>query len=319
MLQNIRAFFEARDVLEIETPVLSSTTVTDPHLDSIAIGHPSTQYFLSTSPEYCMKRFIARHRKSVFQVAKCFREGEAGSRHNPEFSMLEWYRIGFNMEQLMQEVEALLMQLIAMRSTHGVSEQPTVVQTSYRRLFQGVTGFDPHVSTVEQCVQFARRQQIDMPVGMAIVQAQGLRGEAERDAWLDWIMSCLVTTALPENQLTFIYDYPQSQAALARCELHSAGYKVAKRFECYLGTLEIANGYNELLDATEQAERFERDNAVRAELGKNAMPRDEFFIQSLQAGLPECSGVAIGLDRILMALSAQQSIAETLNFPWDRI
>ena len=312
MLHSIRAFFDARDVLEVETPVLSRAAVTDVHLDSIAAQNRDQQVYLNTSPEYCMKRMLAQYRRSIYQISHCFREAEQGPHHNPEFTMLEWYRVDFNLQQLMQEVETLLLQLLA---EHGVcSSKP--IHITYRQLFIDVLGIDPHHVRIEQCANLARQRGLDVPAGLATAGAEGVQAEVEKDAWLDWFISCVIAEQLPADQITFIYDYPVTQAALARIQADQQGDRVARRFECYFGSLELANGYQELTDSRQQRQRFERDNIIRQLLGKPVIAIDEYLLQALDAGLPECAGVAVGLDRLLMLLCGSENIADCLSFPW---
>lgn len=314
MLQRIRAFFDVRNVLEIETPVLASAGVTDPHLDSMTLQVMGQTVSLNTSPEYCMKRFIAEHGCSVYQIARCFRQDECGPLHNPEFTLLEWYRIGFSLEQLMTEVGQLVTDLYRQAGLPA----PALRRMTYAELFMQVTGLDPHQCSIEQLAGFCRHRQIDIPQGMVQHSQPGLAGIVERDAWLDWIMSTVVTPTLPADQLTTIHDYPASQCALARLAVDAAGRTVARRFECYLGTLELANGYDELTDADEQQQRFEQDNRKRELLGRAGVPADAKFLAALQAGLPDCAGVAVGLDRLLMAMYQLPSIDHALTYGWQQ-
>ena len=315
MLQAIRAFFAARDVLEIETPLLASAAVTDAHLDSISVNAGDQPLYLNTSPEYCMKRFVSEHRCSVYQICKSFRRGEAGPHHNPEFTMLEWYRVGFSLEQLMDEVEALIQHVIASLDGAPVAAR----RLSYRQLFLQVTGLNPHRCSIAELADFARRHSLDIPEGMQEAPASGLGATPEKDAWLDWLMSAVVTQQLPSDQLTLIVDYPESQCALARLARNEHGEVVARRFEVYLGQLELANAYDELRDAEEQRQRFERDNRKRQLLGKPQAPYDKLILQALAHGLPECAGVAVGLDRLLMAITGEQTLAGVMSYSWRRI
>lgn len=314
MLQDIRAFFAARDVLEIETPILSQAAVTDVHLDTMSAKNLQQQVYLNTSPEYCMKRFIAEYQRSVYQISKCFREGEQGPYHNPEFTMLEWYRINFSLRQLMQEVETLLLQLLAPKTDRNLN----VVYISYQALFMQETGINPHAAQIQDYYEFVQQQNIEIPVGISTTQADGLQGEIDKNIWLDWLMSDVICTGFPAQQMTFIYDYPASQAALAQIALNEQGEKIARRFECYIGPVELANGYQELTDSEQQQQRFVQDNKVRECLARPAIQYDDRLLQALAAGLPECAGVALGLDRLLMRMCACDDIADCLSFPWQR-
>ena len=315
MLQTIRAFFAERDVLEIETPLLASSAVTDPHVDSMEVMQGDKTYYLNPSPEYCMKRFVSEHRCSVYQIGKCFRRGENGPRHNPEFTMLEWYRVGFSLEQLMAETELLISQLARSLGRPPLSTR----RISYRQLFEQATGLNPHRCSIGQLADFARHYHLDIPQGMSEADATGLKAVLEKEAWLDWLMSTVVTDSLPADQLTTIVDFPESQCALARQANNAQGELVSRRFECYIGKLELANGYDELTDYGEQRQRFELDNNKRHILGKPLVQYDRLILQALEHGMPDCAGVAIGLDRLLMALANRGSIQQVLSYAWTRI
>ena len=307
MLKSIRAFFSARDVLEVETPLVSSSAVTDLHIDSMRLVNGR---YLNTSPEYPMKRLLAAYRRDIYQVCKCFRESEAGHWHNPEFSMLEWYRVGFTLEQLMDELAELVSEL----SDGRIVDRRVF---SYADLFEQVTGIDPHTSDVEALAGHAHRHGIEVPEGMARTSASGSLELVERDSWLDWLMSTVVTPTLPDSGMNFIVDYPASQCALAKLG-HSGDHPVARRFEMYLGAHEIANAYEELTDAGEQRERFDLELDRRALMGRPAMPIDERLLQAMQHGLPACSGVAVGLDRLLALMAGDDAIGGQLSFDWQR-
>ncbi len=315
MLQAVRAFFAARDVLEIETPLLASAAVTDPHLDSMRVHSGEEARVLNTSPEYCMKRFVSEHRCAVYQVSKSFRAGEHGPLHNPEFTMLEWYRPGFSLEQLMTETGELI-QAVA----QALGQPPVAVrQLSYRELFMELCGLNPHRCGVEQLADFARQRGLDIPQGLAIRNSTGLKDVIARDAWLDWLMSTQVVAALPADQLTVIVDFPASQCALAQLADNAFGEKVARRFECYIGALELANAYHELTEYGEQRQRFELDNNKRHLLNKPSVSYDRYVLQALEHGLPDCAGVSVGLDRLLMALTGAPSIDRVISYDWNRV
>ncbi len=315
MLQAVRAFFDTRDVLELETPLIASAAATDPHLDSIRVLDGDKPFYLNTSPEYCMKRFVSEHRCSVFQICKSFRMGESGPHHNPEFTMLEWYRVGFSLEQLMDEVEALIQHVLG---SLGKPPAPTR-RISYQQLFFDVTGLNPHQCAIEQLADFARHYQFDIPAGMSEANATGLKATLEKNDWLDWLMSTVVVDSLPDGQLTTIYDYPESQCAMAKLAANEQGEMVARRFECYLGKLELANGYDELLDYGEQRQRFELDNNKRHIIGKPLVQYDRLILQALDHGMPDCAGVAVGLDRLLMVIAGEDALAKVMSYSWERI
>ncbi|MEZ5568289.1 MAG: EF-P lysine aminoacylase EpmA [Halioglobus sp.] len=297
LVAQIREFFFARDVLEVDTPLLCSSGVTDPALEPLLVerGESLTgPRYLQTSPEYAMKRLLAAFGVPVYQIAKAFRDGEAGRRHNPEFTLLEWYRPGFDHHQLMAEVAALVMHCIGERPLHTVS---------YRELFHIELGIDPMTADVTRLASCAREH----------IDAGDINGD--RDLWLDLLMSHVIEPRLAGRGLCFVYDYPASQAALARIE-RSEDVMVGQRFELYVDGLELANGYHELGDAAEQRRRFERDNLRRAERGQSLRPLDENLLAALAHGLPDCSGVALGVDRLLMVALGAADLREVLAFDW---
>jgi len=299
LLATIRRFFAARDVLEVETPLLASTGITDPSIEPLTVERgvslPQSRY-LQTSPEYAMKRLLAAYGDPVFQIARAFRDGEVGSRHNPEFTLLEWYRPGFDHHRLMTEVAELLVACIGDREVQKIS---------YRQLFLDRLQLDPFTVPVTQLRQVAGRH----------LDVTSLDGD--RDMWLDLLLSHVLEPQLVNQGLCFIYDYPASQAALARI-VEADGALVGQRFELYVDGLELANGYFELTDATEQRRRFEQDNARRRERGQTERPLDERLLAALAHGMPECSGVALGVDRLLMLASGVSDIRDVLAFDWDR-
>ena len=305
MLQDIRAFFDQRGVLEVETPLLSTACTTDPNLNSFATRHLKQELYLNTSPEYCMKRLVAAHGDAIYQVCKSFRDDELGPWHNPEFTMLEWYRPGFGMFELVDELIDLVQMLAG---SYGLAIE-TVQKISYADAFQRAAGFNPHVTTVHECRSCAIRHGIEQPVGL----------EDDIDEWLDWLLTQLVMPSFQTNGFTCLFDYPKSQAALAKRYKNHNGYVVAARFELFYGATELANGFDELLDADEQRQRFERENAHRLELGLQSAVIDENLLKALEQGLPACSGVALGLDRLLMLLTGVDTLDQVLAFPFARI
>jgi len=299
MLKDIRAFFDLRGVLEVETPLLSAFCTSDPHLNSFSTDYQNRKYFLNTSPEYAMKRLLVQYREPVYQVCKSFRVDESGPYHNPEFTMLEWYRPGFDMFQLMDELEQLLGEIL--------SEIAPVERHSYQSLFERHAGFDPHNVSAQQCRECAQNYQIEEPVGMG----------DEVDDWLDWLLTQLVLPALAQDRFTIIYDYPESQSALAKLHKDNTGTTVAARFELFYGEIELANGFDELRDATEQENRFRSENKKRDLLGLTVNAVDPRLLAALAHGLPECSGVAVGLDRLLMVMNHEKELADVLIYPWQ--
>jgi elongation factor P--(R)-beta-lysine ligase len=296
LLARCRAFFAARGVLEVETPVLSQGAVTDVHLASLEtrIAGLAPRYYLQTSPEYPMKRLLAAGSGDCYQICKVFRDGETGRYHNPEFSMLEWYRLGIDHHALMDEVEALLVPLL------GPSYAEPAHRLSYQAVFEQALGIDPFaVPTAELRALAAARADADLP-------------DADRDTLLDVLMGVVIGPTLGADRLTFIHDYPASQAALARV-LPGLPPRAA-RFEAYARGLELCNGFHELVDANEQRRRFEADLRARHDRGWPLPPIDERFLAALAEGLPDCAGVAVGLDRVLMIATGATSIAEVLAF-----
>ena len=301
MLQSIRAFFVERDVLEVDTPSLSASAATDLHIESFMTAMQRQSYYLHTSPEYPMKRLLASGYPSIYQICKVYRREEQGVFHNPEFTMLEWYRLGFDYKQLMDEVQDLLAALSVECGLIASSKK-----ISYQQAFMQTLQIDPLNTTIDECRQCCLQQQIEIPQGMS---------DQHLDDWLDWILTQAVAPAFNQNGFTILYDYPASQCALATI---SEDGSVAERFEVFYGELELANGFNELTDAKEQRARFESDKNKRQQAGLELMPIDENFLQALEAGFPKCAGVAIGLDRLLMVLTAKQAISDVLAFPFDR-
>jgi lysyl-tRNA synthetase class 2 len=297
----IRAYFAERHVLEVETPILSAAGNTDPNIESFSTrfsGHVDAgarERWLRTSPEFPLKRLLAAGIGDCYELGRVFRNGEAGGRHNPEFTMLEWYRVGWDHRRLMQETIALIDAALAM-----AERRAEVVVTSYRQLFLDGLGIDPmHPSTDELRAPLAEYN--SCPEGLV------------RDDWLALLMTHNLQPAFPRDRITVIHDYPASQCALAK--IRPGEPPLAERFELYLGCYELANGYHELNDAAEQRERFERDNVVRRERGLREIPLDENLLGILDA-MPDCAGVALGVERLLMCLADTDAIADVLAYPF---
>jgi lysyl-tRNA synthetase class 2 len=289
--RQVRAFFEERGCLEVDTPLLSPSTNTDVNIESIKALSLGKTLYLQTSPEFAMKRLLAAGSGSIYQICHAFREGEKGRRHNPEFTLLEWYRIGFDYEQLMDEMECLIDNL------SGKSNQ--YQRISYRQLVL------EHISVdIDKVELLELQKKIDSLV-------PGTRSvELGYDQCLDILISLVIA---PEMKgYVFIYDYPVSQAALARVKTINPA--VAERFELFYDGLELANGFSELCDSSQQRQRFEGDNNRRLDAGVEPYPIDELLLSALNSGLPECAGVAIGLDRLLMVLLGKESIDQVLSF-----
>jgi lysyl-tRNA synthetase class 2 len=298
LLRSIRDFMRARGVLEVETPVLSAGGNTDPNIESLVVGEGARARWLRTSPEYPLKRLLAAGIGDCYELGRVFRAGEAGRRHNPEFTLLEWYRVGWDHLRLMHEAAALVVEALAL-----VGRNVRVREASYAELFQQTLGLDPHRASVAE---------LRAALGNIDVRAEGL----DRDDWLNLLLTHRIEPMLREDELLALYDYPASQAALAR--IRAGDPPVAERFELYLGSVELANGYHELCDAAEQRARFHADLAKRRARGHVEPPLDARFLDALAQGMPACAGVALGVDRLMMAMLGVQSIGEVMAFSFAR-
>lgn len=303
LLADIRLFFAQRDVLEVETPLLCRATGTDPHLDFFATQFHSPPnnltLFLQTSPEFAMKRLLAAGSGSIYQICKAFRNGEAGRFHNPEFTILEWYRVGFDLQQLMTETAELLLSLLS-----ETMPSLSVRQIGYQQLFREMTGLE--------ALNFQRAAYRDFAYAHQLAEADGVCGD-DHALWLDFLFSHCVQTAMPEQVIFLVHGYPAIQSSLAR--LHPQDPRISQRFEVFINGIELGNGFFELNDVAEQTARFEREISHRQQQGLPAVAKDQLFLHALQAGLPDCSGIAIGLDRLLMLASGCESITQVLAFP----
>jgi len=302
LLARARRFFADGGVLEVDTPMVVNAPVSDVHIHSarVDLGAQATRpYFLHTSPEYSMKRLLAAGSGDIYQICHVVRGFERGRFHNAEFTLVEWYRIGFTLEDLMSEVDALVRVLLGPVATGHGSER-----ISYREVFLRELQVDPFTVGLEELRQAAGK------AGFA--EASG----AGRDEVLEFLMGAVVGPRLGRNSLTFVHGYPATQAALAR--LDPKDPRAALRFELYCEGVELANGFNELASAGEQRARFVADNAERRRAGLPTYPIDELVLAALEAGLPECSGVALGFDRTLMLATGAKSIDEVLTFPTER-
>lgn len=296
LLSRIRDHFNSSGALEVETPALSRVGITDVHLESVGAEVCGERYFLHTSPEYAMKRLLAAGYGDLWQVVRVYRDGEAGRWHSPEFTMVEWYRLGLDHHGLMDEVASLCHALLKDTRHLEVAER-----VAYGDVVQRYAGLDPFDAPAHTIVARVGAAGIDVPAGLA----------EDRDACLDLLMGTVVGPQLGANRLTFIYDYPASQAALARIR-----GPLASRFEVYLDGLELANGFHELSDPVEQQRRFERDRAFRLERGLPEAAADKRFLAALTAGLPDCAGVALGFDRLVMCALGLHHISAVQAFPF---
>lgn len=301
ILKMIRDFFAKQNVMEVETPLMCHTSVTDPFIQSIPALFQSqsfeeSRYYLQTSPEYAMKRLLAAGSGAIFQIGKAFRQGEIGRYHNPEFTMIEWYRPGFDHHQLMNDVDALL-QLVL--------HTPAAERISYADIFMLHLHVNPHFATIDELITCARDKNISI-----------IGDIHDRDTWLQLLMSEYIEPRISLEKPCFIYDFPASQAALAR--IQPGNPPVASRFEVYFKGIELANGFHELQDANEQRHRFEKNRAARKDLGLHDILIDKFFLAALTHGLPDCSGVALGIDRLIMLATHSKQIADVLSFDFKR-
>lgn len=319
LLRRLRRFFETREFLEVETPLLSRDTVVDLHLDPLSLTlfsdartpREGPRWWLQTSPEFGMKRLLASGGpRAIFQVTRAFRGGEQGQLHNPEFTMVEWYRVGDDYAAGIALLAELAAELLG--DTH-------VIRTSYREAFQKYASIDPFLASDQQLQETAYRR----------AGAAGPHySTQDRDSWLNFLLAECVEPNLGREHPEIVYDYPASQAALARIRQQSApgdrsdaassSFAVAERFELYVRGIELANGYHELLDPTALAARQAANNQQRLRDGKPALPESNRLIEAMQSGLPPCSGVALGFDRLAMVASGATSLAEVMAFPADR-
>ena len=297
LLADIRSFFSARNVLEVETPVLSAAGNTDPNIAGLWTETIPPAY-LRTSPEYAMKRLLAAGLPDIYELGRVFRDGESGRWHNPEFTMLEWYRLGCAYLELADEAIELVR-----HCGGGMFDHWPVKRCTYQDLFLEHVGLDPHMADESEWASKAAEL--------------GIRSTPlDQQQYQDLLLSHVIQPALEPESLTLVYDYPAQQSALAG--IRAGNPDVAERFELYLGGAELANGYHELSDAKQQRARFERDKQQRRFHGRGAPPIDERLISALQHGMPDCSGVALGVDRLLMRLAGLENIDAVLAFPSSR-
>lgn len=287
--------------MEVDPPALAKTSVTDIHIESIRTQVEDISGYLQTSPEFFMKRILASGIGDIYSLGKAFRDAEQGQRHNPEFTLLEWYRVGWDEYQLMSEVEALITGVFKSM----INAEINIARVSYQDSFQKALKLDPHTASLEALQSMA--------VGLGY---SGWSNETRANC-LDLLFSELVESSLPKG-LVLVYDYPSCQAALAQMRKDEKGRWVSRRFEVFLNGIELANGYFELRDPQEQTRRFNADIASRKAVNKPYMVLDQNLDKAMQAGLPSCSGIALGVDRLLMQLCGATSISEVIPFSWER-
>jgi lysyl-tRNA synthetase class 2 len=297
----IRDFFERRDVLEVETPLLCGSTATDPHLNSWSTHTEGNPRFLQTSPELCMKRLLAAGCGSIYQLCKAFRHEESSRQHNPEFTMLEWYRPDWSLATLLNEIEALVQDAAAAFGT----PLETFTRMTFAQAFKRETSLDPHSCSDQDLLNLAN------------ARINGDFTSMDRDGLLDLLMSHLVEPRLPSSGV-FITEFPASKASLAKIRPNQHGQLIAQRAELYIAGKEIANAYQELVDAAEQAERIKADQRYRQDNGLATIPVPQSLISALQNGFPESAGVALGVDRLLMVLLNTDQIRDVISFPFEQ-
>jgi lysyl-tRNA synthetase class 2 len=307
VINAIRDFFKNKNVVEVETPSLSMGTVTDPYLEAFSTQYnyldnsdidQSQQLYLQTSPEFHMKRLLASGYGCIFQICKAFRHEDSGRYHNPEFTLLEWYRIGFDQHDLMAEIDELLSTVVKTQKSEKIS---------YQNLFIKFVSIDPLTAT------FAQLYEVIELHGKA---ADWLYESDDCDLLLQFIFSEIIEKNIGLSRPCFVYNFPIAQASLAKeCDEDN---RVAQRFECYFKGVELANGFNELTDADIQITRFEQDNSKRQQLGLATKNIDDNFIKALQSGLPQCAGVALGIDRLMMIALEKSAIEDVISFPIER-
>lgn len=300
IVQQIRRFFDSRGVLEVETPVLSAAGAVDLNIQSMTVDTYSPAYangraWLHSSPEFAMKRLLCAGSGDIYQICKVFRAEELGSRHNPEFTLLEWYRTGYTMQRLMLEVDSLIQTLAT-----GLIDLRESRYLSYQAAFESTIFVNPLTASAAELAACLSEHEVELPAG------------CDRADLLDLCMALLVEPRLAKDRLVFIYHYPANQAALSK--LNPDDPSVALRFEVFLNGMELANGFEELQDAGEQAARFNQEFQARARAGKSEVPIDQNFLRGLAAGLPQCSGVALGVDRLIMVLTETHQIDGVLSF-----
>ena len=303
LLRRLREFFHDRGFLEVETPILSADTVVDRHLDPFSLsvgpigGKPRTLW-LQTSPEFALKRLLVAGAEAIYQVARVFREDEQGPLHNPEFTLVEWYRTGDDFRAGMQLTSDLCEALLGCGSAEMLS---------YGEAFRRYVGLDPHRAEIDELREAARQCPSPPPEGLAV---------DDRDGWLDWLLTEQVQARLGVERPVLLHDFPASQAALAR--VRPGEPPLAERFELYVAGWELANGYHELLDPDELRCRNTRANELRRQDGKPALPEQSRLLAAMERGLPPAVGFALGFDRLVMLAAGARTIDEVIAFPWDR-
>jgi len=301
ILRRLRSYFDRESILEVDTPALSPAAVSDVHIESLSVRSSlaAAPLYLHTSPEFCMKRLLASGYPDIYSVCRVFRDNEVGQRHQPEFTMVEWYRLGFGLDDIINDTLGAIASALGDQSLVGGA-----VTTDYREVFATICGVDPLNASISELAKLADADQ----------DLRRVLGD-ERDSWLDLLMTMRVAPSFATEKLTVVKHYPASQAALAR--LCPDNNQVADRFEVFMGTLELANGYVELTDAQTQSTRIASDQSTRTRQGKPLRPHDRHLIAALDSGLPACAGVAMGLERLQMMHDRTDDIRDVIPFPFE--
>lgn len=302
LLGNIRRFFEQREILEVETPSISQFPTLDLHLESLSLTHGPNNLpsYLITSPEYHMKRLLADNGESIYQICKAFRLDEAGLIHNPEFTIIEWYRVGWDQWQLMREIEELL---------GLVLETGDADRLSYQEVFKDLLGIDPISMVFDEFLNICSVKDLVVPEYLK-------NRDLSVDEWLNYLFGMLIEPRLGKTNPVFIYDYPASQANLAKIYPDNSDFSM--RFELFYKGMELGNGFCELTDPGIQEDRFINENIRRKKSGKKELPIDHRLLSALRSGLPDCAGVALGFDRMVMLALGKNRIDEVTAFSWNR-
>jgi lysyl-tRNA synthetase class 2 len=314
LLSAVRRFFDDRGYFEVDTPLLSHDRVIDPHLEPLFVNGSASQLYLQTSPEFAMKRLLAAGAKTIYQIGHVFRAGELGQRHNPEFTMVEWYRTGDTHREQMQVVEDLVVDVFRAAASDPVAAPGAIhrpeapfLRTTYREAFHRRIGQDVMLLTAPQVAKLARERGVSIPESLEMT---------DRDGWLNLLLAELVEPHLGCDRPEFLCDYPASQAALA--VIRPGDPPVAERFELYIAGIELCNGYHELTDAAELRRRIDDESQRRMAEGRAALPVSNRLLSAMEAGLPPCAGVALGFDRLVMLAVGAKSVAEVIPFSFER-
>ncbi|HEX3600913.1 MAG TPA: EF-P lysine aminoacylase EpmA [Lacipirellulaceae bacterium] len=294
LLRALRNFFYNEQFIEVETPLVAGEIIPELHIEPLQLKDGT---FLQASPELHMKRLLAAGASAIFQVTRSFRADERGQLHNPEFTIVEWYRAGDGMLAGIDRLDALMQSLLG---------TPPSLRTTYAQAFERTLGISPHTASMDDLIATTRREGIAVPEGLS---------ENDHDSWLNLLLAVRVEPELGRDRPEIIYHYPASQASLAKVENSQLGYEVAERFELYYRGIELANGFHELGDAVELRKRFTAVNAARRATGRRALPVPERLLAAMQHGLPDCTGVALGFDRLTMLATGEQTINGVMAFP----